>query len=140
MSCLILANLGQAWARYMRNSLSLESNWTWLVAFVSIALLWIGLFFWDKHSRPARSPAARAGSLFIELCETHGLTPQQRSSLLAATKKDHLAEPAVVFIDPRIVGRLAESESNDTGAYAALHQRLFGEIAAADGGQNQPGI
>ncbi len=64
--------------------------------------------------------------LFLELCHPHQLSRSERSLLLRAVEARGLAQPAILFVDPNILGEIKQSPSPDSQAYAALADKLFG--------------
>jgi hypothetical protein len=126
MHWVILANVGEALSRYMRQSTSTQRGGIWGFALLAVILFWVGIYVWDERSKRVKIPEEKSESLFQQLCKTHRLNQQQRTKLLTAAKQCELAEPAVVFVDPKVLSQLAGDDSGESRAYAELGQQLFG--------------
>lgn len=102
-----------------------------LLTAVAVAMAWIGLILWDRYRRRAALTAADPRGLFENLCEAHRLNDDDRGVLRRVATLRQLAQPAVVFVDPRHL-RDAATASDGTGpACASLLRRLFGDLASA---------
>lgn len=99
------------------------------MAALAIAAFWAGLYFWDRHRRPAPTANPLIG-LFADLCRVHSLSHEQKLLLQAAVGET--THPAIVFVDPRVLDRYREAHPDEVAACDDLRVRLFGAQVAAE--------
>ena len=127
--CLLAqTDLGRAFSRYSRHSSSLSDNWFFIAVAMAIAALWIALYYWDQFRKEGVPDGGRQSSLFVELCQVHGLTRPERMLLLRAMEDRVQVPQAAVFIQPEILAELALSESAEAGQFRDLFTKLFDGI------------
>lgn len=95
------------------------------ISFAMIAAFWGVLYYWDKWRKQRSKRTGSAKSLFMELCDAHRLARTERALLMKAAKSLGAGEPAVLFVDPRIVGKFAAASGGEAKQYAALSSKLF---------------
>jgi len=66
--------------------------------------------------------------LFLNLCEEHGLSRKQTKALQAVRRELRLAEPAQMFVDPRLLTRAMQKPSLEKirAEIGELGKQLFG--------------
>jgi len=125
---LIFARAGQLdfIPRSLQRSTTMSDNLflvTWMGLIISF---WVGLYYFDKWRKSRSGTVGSAKSLFLELCRVHGLSRKERSLLLRAAKLYQPLEPAVIFVDSRILARCENAPSPEKEGYAGLSAKLFG--------------
>ena len=93
------------------------------MAALAIAAFWAGLYFWDRHRRPAPTVNPLMG-LFADLCRVHSLSHEQKLLLQAAAGESVL--PAIVFVDPRVLDHYRDAHPDQIAACDELREHLFG--------------
>ena len=124
--CLVLAESTRPAASF-HVAASLVENWYLVLAIAGSALFWIGLHYWGRYRDQFVWPGQRLQPLFLELCEVHQLSRPQRALLLKAAETNELRHAATVFVDPRILGRLAATAGPERTMHQELMTRLFGD-------------
>jgi hypothetical protein len=112
------------------NGLQAISQWLLLLMGLAIvALLIVGLYFWNTLRKPGRTTGDESGySLFAELCATHQLSRVERSLLTNLVNLYSVSQPAVVFVDPSALDRAVAAADPDAPRYEVLRRKLFGTI------------
>lgn len=123
---LAIPELGRSFREYADRSNSFSDNWVLFMAAVAIAVLYLAFYFWDKTNRGTASPRETGDALFRELCRFHELERSERALLERVAEYQHLKQPAVVFVDPRTLGRQAELSPSEADSCRNLVRRLFG--------------
>lgn len=124
-----LAEAARAMDRYSQRSGSILENWPIFAVMGSIALLWAGLYYWDKHRKAIVLESKTPQSLFDELCRVHKLSRADITLLTKASVLEKLKHPATAFVDPGVLRR-AEI-SNGGNGFRQLRLRLFGADSTA---------
>jgi hypothetical protein len=120
-----LAEAARAMNRYSRRSGSVVENWPIFAVIGAIALLWAGLYYWDKHRKTIVLESKTPQSLFDELCRVHKLSRADIALLAKASVMDRLKHPATAFVDPGVLRRAEISDGGD--GYRRLRLRLFAD-------------
>jgi hypothetical protein len=92
----------------------------------AIALMWAVLWWWSACS--SRRKARREQlplSPWQKLCHVHGISNVDVIRLNALCRATGLADPLLLFVDPRELERAARGDV-EPGEYARLGQLLFG--------------
>ncbi len=97
-----------------------------VVVLPAIISLTVGVFLVGRKLH--RERPARIQSLFSELCQTHEMNADERRTLTRLASRRGLAEPAVLFIDPRLFQESDADGKPCNHLIAALRHRLFGDI------------
>lgn len=121
-----LSEAVKAMNRYSRRSGSIMDNWPIFAAFAAIVLFWAALHYWDRYRASRAGKSAAPQSLFDELCELHKLAKADRTLLAKAVAAQKLEQPAMAFVDPRVLARAGANGSE--AAYDRLRTRLFGPL------------
>jgi len=100
---------------------------TWIGLIIAF---WIGLYYFDQWRKSRSAMMGSAKSLFVELCKAHRLTRTERALMLRAAKVYNPAEPAAIFVDPRILSSCATLPKPDGPDYSLLRQKIFGEFSS----------
>jgi len=137
----LLANVEafRAAARYMQRSASLSESWFTIAAVAAIIQFWLALVYWDRYRKQPVRQEDRPKSLFLELCRAHKLSRAERGLLSSIVDAKHLKQPAIVFVDPGVLGDPAGSSAPETRACAELAGKLFG-LTNADTPQDWQGV
>ena len=125
------ATIGQKTIEYLRRSASLSENWYIIVAFALILTMWISLYYWEKLRKRPSGHTDHRTALFLELCQAHQLTETERALASTAAASSGLHQHALLFVDPNLLGSLADSSHPDAPSYGKLLQRLFGDGVAS---------
>ena len=129
MSRAILANVD----RFKEMGRGLQGTNSWgdssflIIAIGLIIVFWVVLYHWDSLRGRASRKEGNPKSLFLDLCDAHQLTRAERALLFKAVGTANSGQPALVFVDSRILGRLATQRSTEADTYARLAAKLFGE-------------
>ena len=105
---------------------SKSSQWVWLAVGALIAAAWYGLSRWNRSRRPQGSDTTSAEGLFAELAAAHNLSRTERNLLADAAASRGLKDPAVVFVDPGVLGSLTGPGAARSAEHSALARKLFG--------------
>lgn len=116
-------------ARHMQRSGSWASNGILLGAVAVLLMFWGGLVWVDRIRKERLLARKSPLGLFTELCRMHHLSRSQRQLLAAAAPSSQPEALAQIFVDPSILRRLAERETDESPEFAELLQKLFGEAA-----------
>ena len=122
---LAAADFGEV-SRHARGSSSMGNTGFIIGVLVGIVALGGGLYYWTQRRKISLQRSSNPHSLFLELCQLHQLSRSERSLLLRAFEVRHPAQPAIMFVDPNLLGACKQSSSPDAQAYAALADKLFG--------------
>lgn len=127
MKLIVVGSIGRAASDYMSRSSSLKDSWFWIAVFGCIGAIWLALIYWDNYRRRLLRNSNNPKSLFFELCQAHRLDRKQRSLLMKAVQYRGLKQPALLFVDPELLGGLVGSGGAHAKQFAELRQRLFGD-------------
>lgn len=101
------------------------------IGVVLVALLWLGLWAWDRHQKKRRAAAAAsAKSLFGELCASHGLSAADRRMLERLASAEGVSPPEAVFTRPEVLHAKCAADAGEP-KWAAIFQRVFGDWTPA---------
>jgi hypothetical protein len=130
----------QSASQYMRNGGSSSGgSWQILIILGIIALLCGGLYLWDRVQKKRRVSGGSPTSLFAELVAAHGLNRSERALLLQGATQSGLDSRSMMFVDPEILGRLAQSAGAEAQSFAALKRKLFGSIDETEAERDDAG-
>jgi hypothetical protein len=113
--------------RWYRRSGSLSENGFLGVIILAIAMLWVGLYLWDRSRKPWKRTANDREGLFSQLCDLHNLSKRDRLLLINLAKAQKLDQPALAFVNPRILLAFAKNSPGMSAEVRSLVDRLFGE-------------
>ena len=113
-------------SRSARDSGSMGDAWFVVAVLVAVVALGGGLYYWTQRRKIFLQKSNNPRSLFLELCHLHQLSRAERSLLLRAFEARQPSQPAIMFVDPNLLGAIKQSPSPDSQAYAALADKLFG--------------
>lgn len=122
---LVNVDVSRAVSRYNERSSTLEDNWFLLGAILALLLFWVGLYYWDKYRKKTDRQVNYPQELFLELCQKHRLNRSERSLLWHAAEQAYPNQPAVVFVDPRILKKRGESDAENASEYGQLARKIF---------------
>ena len=109
-------------SKHSRSSSGLSNNVELIMWFVVAAgALWAVLHYWNRYRDKILRRGDSPQSLFLELCRVHRMDRTEKSLLMQAVTAAQLDEPAVVFVNPQVLGAMSESQ-----ACRALTEKLFG--------------
>lgn len=110
-------------------------KWGYVLLFgLAILLVWGTLYLWERRNLwLQRTPAAEHRTLFEQLCEAQELSNSDRERLQSHAQRLQLADPSLLFIDPRILESLAASDPRDH----FIGVQIFGSLFEA-GGSGSP--
>jgi hypothetical protein len=99
--------------RWFRRSSSASEAGLWGGIFLAIVSLWVGLYLWDRFRKAPKKAGDDREGLFLQLCDLHKLSKAERLLLKNVAKSQKLSQPALAFVDPRILssGTRASSET-----------------------------
>ena len=112
--------------RWFRRSSSMSENGIWILIFIAIVLLWMGLYFWDRWRKPRHGPGMDREGLFAQLCDLHNLSKSDRQLLRTVAKTQRIDQPALAFVNPSLLLKFAKSTPRDAAQVRHLADRLFG--------------
>lgn len=108
--------------------------WTILgLLLVWLVLLWSGLWWWSRRLVRKRRPVT--SSLWQRLCQVHALTDAEAQRLESLAREHQLADPLLLWIDPRWLERSLNKSPADAVSLEQLGQKLYGN-AFIDTGRN----
>jgi hypothetical protein len=113
--------------RWFRRSSSASEAGLWGGIFLAIVSLWVGLYLWDRFRKAPKKAGDDREGLFLQLCDLHKLSKAERLLLKNVAKSQKLSQPALAFVDPRILLNFAETSPGMAGEVRSLVDRLFGE-------------
>jgi hypothetical protein len=116
-------------ARYLSRPSTYRENLLLILFAVVIAAIWTTLLLWDRLRKMQLAVVGPSTSVFEELCQAHQLDPQEIACLHEAAQECGLAMPALLFVQPDHLERLAGDAMPKAGAYRQLRARLFGDLA-----------
>jgi hypothetical protein len=102
------------------------SSWVWVGVAAVIAVVWFALSRWNGGRIGDKGGRGSARGLFAQLAAAHQLNRAERGLLYEAASLRNLRNPAMVFVDPRVLRDLGRSKDAKAAEFAALAQRLFG--------------
>ena len=76
-----------------------------------------------RARQPSKTPEPK--DVFEEICDAHGLSPEEKRQLLDGAFFLNLESSAMLFVDPGLLNQLANSERVDAGEFQMLADRLF---------------
>ena len=91
-----------------------------------LAVLWCGVYFYDRWTKKQLAGKKRQRSLFGDLCSTHGLTVKERQSLEALAAQQQVEPAAAIFIRPELVQALMTNSSNPE-LWQSIHEKAYGD-------------
>ena len=112
---------------WVRPSNSSSENGWWTLIILGIAALWVGLIFWNRSRKRSKQEGQSWEVLFQELCDLHNLSQPDRELLSACALSQNLEQPALAFVDPRILFRHIQQDPHSAAAAQDLVGRLFGD-------------
>lgn len=129
-ACWLLArsDVLSAPSRYLDRGGSSDTNRVLVFVIIAVALIWAGLYFWGKYRSRQFHSGRTKKSLFLELCQAHNLSRTDRGLLLRAADVSGLEQPAHIFVDPDLLGKLSCENTTEAEAYSQLMQRVFGDL------------
>lgn len=99
--------------------------WTILgLLLVWLVLLWSGLWWWSRRQALKRRPVTL--SLWQRLCQVHALTDAEAQRLQALAREHQLADPLLIWIDPRWLERSLKNSPPDAVSLEELGRKLYG--------------
>lgn len=116
----------RALSRWLQRGALSDGPTLLLLTGVAILFVWIGLYAWEWSRRRTPRPLTGAHGLFHELCLAHRLSVAEEDLLSRAAERRRLAQPGLLFIDPRILGELSQGPKPEAAEYRRLAERLFG--------------
>lgn len=119
------AEISEKLNRWIRPSGSTSEGGILILILVAIALLWGGLYFWDRW-RKSKTPGMGREDLFLQLCNLHNLSKRDRHLLRTVAKTLRVDQPAMAFVDPNLLLKFAESDPDSSLDLRHLADRLFG--------------
>jgi hypothetical protein len=120
---LLAEDVSLAFQNWLRWS---TGNGLWLTTLTLLVLLWAGLYAWGRmRSSSSGVSFGDPESLFRELCQLHRLGGRDQEILSQLAKQHSAAQPALVFVDPRIL-----SAAEDENA-PRLRAKLFGDATTS---------
>ncbi len=101
---------------------------------LSIVLALVGVTAWlivKYLSRKEKAGYRNPKELFLDLCRAHQLNRRERALLLQLAQDHQLAQPAAIFLSPRLFESAQEpdSEAAQREALLQIRDRLFGAPA-----------
>ena len=129
----------RSFAEYTGRSFRLEQDWYYLVAFAAIIVFWVVMFQWDKRRSPVQGPVrySSASTVFLELCEAHELSKQEKRLLASAVTSQQVSSPGILFVDPSHLQALAVANHADAPRFADLLRKLF-DMAVPESAPEEP--
>jgi hypothetical protein len=100
------------------------SSWIWLVVATALGGAWYGLTKWNRSRKGEVGDGTSPKSLLAELEAAHKLSRIERGLLSEAAAIQNLQDPALLFVDSRILKRLSTGPNG--AEFSALVQKLFG--------------
>lgn len=93
---------------------------------LAIAAIWAGLYIWEKQRRLPATPRRDRRPLLEQLSDVHALSEEQVRSLSELAQRRSLADPLVLFVDPRILETAVETDPSRADMWRRLGTLLFG--------------
>jgi len=112
-------------SRAFRNRGILQENWVLISATIVIGSVWLGLYLWENLQIQRKASADTPLGLFYDLCKTHRLSRTDINYLLKVTEEYAQEQPALVFIDPRLLHHFVSDGGTDARYYEDLSNKLF---------------
>ena len=104
-----------------------------------IGVAWLAILVWDWQRRRTNPQTVIPISLSSELMEAHRLTTRQIDCLHELARLHSLADPAMLFLDPRPWEKTTESSESQLSREAReLAVILFGDEFAANDSSRSP--
>lgn len=94
---------------------------------VATGAIWAGLYIWDRQRRLPGTPQRDRRPLLERLTEVHALSEEQVRSLTELAQRRSLADPLVLFVDPRILESAVETDPARADLWRQLGVLLFGK-------------
>ena len=110
-----------------KRSISFSDHWFLIGTVVAVGALGIGLYLWDKHRKRILTDEKNPKSLFFDLCRSHQLSRAERALLTQAAELKQLEQPALMFVDPQLLGSLAGARNPEAEGFRELLGKLFGK-------------
>ncbi|MFO1019494.1 MAG: hypothetical protein U0903_02160 [Planctomycetales bacterium] len=116
----------RAISRYFEDPMSFRGLGIMLLAGICLGLFWVGMHFWEKYRAQLAAGMRTPTYLFLELCQTHQLSPAERN-LLQQSVLDPNDLPQA-FINPEHLEILSHTVPHQSAACRELKLKLFGQI------------
>ncbi len=111
-----------------RSGLPAWSYGVWLG--LGIVVVWTLLYLWERRHRWLHNaPTVGRRTLFQQLCDAQRISTADEERLEAHAQRLQLADPALLFIDPRLLESLAAADPRDQ----RLGVQIFGSVFRAKG-------
>ena len=68
-----------------------------------LALVWAGVYLFDRRSKRKAAATKVDRSLFGDLCSSHGLNAEERTYLEAVAKQKQVDPPVAIFVRPEVI-------------------------------------
>lgn len=103
-----------------------------------VGLIWLFVFVCGVLTRRAERRPVRQQVLLEELCAAHRLEPDDVALLNAAAQRTAARDPLLLFLDPRLLERLATPPQARAADFERLGRRLFGPLFEPAPSQPRP--
>lgn len=113
-------------SRYLSRSSSTTASATFVVVVIGVITLWIVLSF--RSNTRARGGGSAKKTLFEELASVHNLDRSQCRLLTRVVDAARVQPPALVFVDPDIIGRFACTPIPEADQLAKIADTIFGTL------------
>ncbi|MDX1970144.1 MAG: hypothetical protein SFV23_23420 [Planctomycetaceae bacterium] len=109
-------------------------KWGYVLLFgLAILIVWGVLYLWERRNLwLQRTQATEHRTLFDQLCDAQELSAADRERLQSHARRLQLADPSLLFIDPRILESLAASDPRDH----FIGVQIFGSLFEASGSES----
>ncbi len=98
-----------------------------LLLVVAAASIWALLWAWERQRQPQQQarPQPERRTLAQQLSEAHALSPEDARTLADLAVKLQLPDPVMLFVDPRLLEKIATTDDPAAASARLLGQRLF---------------
>ncbi len=121
----ILAGHTNEISEAFRNRSLLQENWLLISATLAIGTVWLSLYLWENLQIRRKALKDTPEGLFYDLCKANRIGRTDINYLLKATSERYSDQPAMVFINPRILKDYISEADSDRKYYDQLAERLF---------------
>ena len=97
-----------------------------VVGILCIGLFWLVLHNWDRLFKQINPKKSNENTLFSELCTTHQMSNTEKTTLRNAAASLKLTEPALLFVEPQWLDKLAQKSDEWKKPSERLKFKLFG--------------
>lgn len=111
---------------YMNQPISTQGLGFLLVLVIAAVTVWIILYWWE-HRQQQNPRRTVIESIFKNLCAVHGLSVTMVRQLEALATELKLSDPALLFVDPRLIEQRTADLSDDREFWQDLGTKLFGQ-------------